>query len=126
MSRRVSRREFLESAAVASAASLVPQTPGFGRAIFLKPPSSERRSLPTLQEFGYGDVSLDSPIHERQLEETHAVLPCCLDEIYLRHISTGDLAGMRDGERRRYRLATSGIPLRTPYDWRSWKDDLPC
>jgi DUF1680 family protein len=27
-----------------------------------------------LDEFGYGDVSLDSPIHEEQLRQTHAVL----------------------------------------------------
>jgi hypothetical protein len=27
-----------------------------------------------LEEFGYGDVSLDGPIHEEQLRQTHAVL----------------------------------------------------
>ena len=27
-----------------------------------------------LEEFGYGDVSLDSPLHEQQLLETHAIL----------------------------------------------------
>jgi hypothetical protein len=27
-----------------------------------------------LEEFGYGDISLDSPIHEEQLRQTHAVL----------------------------------------------------
>ena len=84
MSHRVSRREFLQSAAVASAASLVPQTPGFGRAIFLNARSRDRGSLPTLQEFEYGDVSLNSPIHERQLEETHAVLMALDDDALLK------------------------------------------
>ena len=28
----------------------------------------------SLDEFGYGDVSLDSEIHEQQLKDTHAVL----------------------------------------------------
>ena len=84
MSHRVSRREFLQSAAVASAARLVPPTQGFGRAIFLTARSSDRGSLPTLQEFGYGDVSLDSPIHERQLEQTHAVLMGLDDEALLK------------------------------------------
>jgi uncharacterized protein len=84
MSHRVSRREFLQSAAVASAAGLVPQTQGFGRAIFLNARSGDRESLPTLQEFGYGDVSLDSPIHERQLEETQAVLMALDDDALLK------------------------------------------
>jgi uncharacterized protein len=84
MSHRVSRRKFLQSAAVASAATLVPQTEGFGQAIFLNARNGDRGSLLTLQEFGYGDVSLDSPIHERQLEETHAVLMGLDDDALLK------------------------------------------
>jgi uncharacterized protein len=83
MSHRVSRRKFLQSAAVA-AATLVPQAEGFGRAIFLNARGGDRGSLPTLQEFGYGDVSLDSPIHERQLDETHAVLMGLDDDALLK------------------------------------------
>ena len=62
----ISRREFLQSAALVSGAALVPRssltllsTPG---------PSS------VLEEFGYGDVSLSSPLHEEQLRQTHDVL----------------------------------------------------
>jgi uncharacterized protein len=84
MSERVSRRKFLQSAAVASAARLVPRTEGFGRAIFLKARSRDRGSLLPLQEFGYGEVSLDSPIHERQLEQTHAVLMGLDDDALLK------------------------------------------
>ena len=84
MSHRVSRREFLQSAAAASAAGLVPRRRGLGRAIFPQARSSESGSLPTLEEFGYGDVSLDSPIHEQQLEQTHAVLMGLDDDALLK------------------------------------------
>jgi uncharacterized protein len=84
MSHPFSRRKFLQSAAVASAARLVPRTQGFGRAIFLTTRSSDRGSLPPLREFGYGEVSLNSPIHERQLSETHAVLMGLDDDALLK------------------------------------------
>jgi uncharacterized protein len=36
--------------------------------------SADTRVSRVLDEFGYGDVSIDSPIHEEQLRQTHAVL----------------------------------------------------
>jgi hypothetical protein len=58
-----SRREFLQRAAMLSVAFTVP-----GRAIFaLDGPAP-------LKLFNYGDVTLHSEIHQRQLENTHAVL----------------------------------------------------
>ena len=65
---RVSRRTFLQSAALASAASVVR---------FPKSSLVYAADAPTpapLDEFNYGDVSLDSPLHEAQLRETHAIL----------------------------------------------------
>jgi uncharacterized protein len=63
----VSRRHFLQAAALASAANLIP---GLRRpALAAAPPES----LP-LEEFGYGDVVLDSAIHEQQLHQTHDLL----------------------------------------------------
>ena len=70
---RVSRRKFLKSSAVASAASFIPSlilsTSG--------PPSLFRSadpSDPPLQEFDYGDVALNSALYEQQLQQTHALL----------------------------------------------------
>ena len=54
--------------AVASAASFLP-TPRYSLAS-----SSATTASGVLEEFGYGDVSLDSPLHEEQLRQTHAVL----------------------------------------------------
>ncbi len=65
----LSRRKFLQSAAVASAASAFP----IMRNSLAMAAANDARS-DVLQEFGYGDVSLDSPIHEEQLRQTHAVL----------------------------------------------------
>jgi len=62
----ISRREFLQSAALVSGAALVPKS----RLSLLSTP--ERSSV--LEEFGYGDVSLNSPLHEQQLRQTHEVL----------------------------------------------------
>jgi DUF1680 family protein len=66
----ISRRKFVRSASLASAACLLPNfhisgpIPGFAAAI----------SSPPLEEFGYGDVTLASDLHEKQLAETHALL----------------------------------------------------
>ena len=65
----LSRRRFLQSIAVASAAGVLP---GRGRAFALTGAIADAPSA--LEEFGYGDVSLNSPIHEEQLRQTHAVL----------------------------------------------------
>jgi hypothetical protein len=44
----------------------------------------KNESAPVLQEFGYGDVSLDSPLHEEQLRQTHAVLMGIEDDALLK------------------------------------------
>jgi hypothetical protein len=64
----VSRRRFLQSSALASAASLL-SFPGFGSTLL-----SNDSAAAALEEFGYEDVSLDSALHEQQLQQTHAVL----------------------------------------------------
>src|SRR5580765_8755031 len=64
--RRISRRKFLESATiVATTACVLP------RLFVFSSVSSEGKFL---EEFGYGNVSLDSPIHEDQFRQTQAVL----------------------------------------------------
>lgn len=70
----VSRRKFLQSVALASGASVIP---GVGRstlAFTSRPNTSEPTQSNPLDEFSYDDVSLDSPLHEQQLQQTHAVL----------------------------------------------------
>jgi DUF1680 family protein len=64
----VSRRKFLQSSALASGASLFP------RASFSSFARSPEAIASPLEEFGYGDVSLESTFHEQQLRQTHAVL----------------------------------------------------
>lgn len=66
----ISRRKFLESTALASAASLI-RLPGRFSARW---PAAEGATPSPLEEFGYADVALDSPLHEQQLRETQAVL----------------------------------------------------
>jgi uncharacterized protein len=63
-SRKISRRTFLTSISLTPAA-----TSGLEFPIGL----SFRRKRP-LEEFGYGDVTLRSELHQKQLDETHAVL----------------------------------------------------
>ncbi len=64
--RVISRRKFVQSASLASAACLVPAFP--------VPSFSAENSSAPLEEFGYGDVTLASDLHEKQLAETHALL----------------------------------------------------
>jgi DUF1680 family protein len=67
-SQNVSRRKFLQSAAVASAASLVSSRRLHSFTLadsILRPP---------LEEFDYADVSLDGSLHEEQLRQTHDLL----------------------------------------------------
>ena len=66
----LSRRTFVKSAAMASIGGVALRGSEL-RAFALRPTEGQ---LGFLQEFGYGDVSLDSPIHEQQLKETHALL----------------------------------------------------
>jgi DUF1680 family protein len=70
----VSRRSFLQSAALASAGSLIPNLPDRALAHASHFPASDPKQPGSLEEFGYGDVSLDSALHEQQLQQTHAVL----------------------------------------------------
>jgi uncharacterized protein len=68
----LSRRKFLQSAALASATTLIPtfsrSALGSGLLAADVVPSSP------LQEFSYGDVTLHSVLHEQQLQQTQAVL----------------------------------------------------
>ncbi len=66
LSRKISRRTFLQSSSLAAGALILPS--GFSSA-------GETLSIQRpLKEFGYGDVNLTSDLHEKQLHETHAVL----------------------------------------------------
>ena len=67
----ISRREFLQSAALASGASLIP---GHRGSALIPGVSGLDATSSPLQEFDYGDVSLDSAPHEQQLRQTHALL----------------------------------------------------
>ncbi len=64
----ISRRKFLQSAAVASGAMVLPGIRSFGFG------PATKVATGVLDEFSYGDVSLDSQVHEEQLRQTHAVL----------------------------------------------------
>jgi uncharacterized protein len=77
----VSRRKFLQASALASAASLI-SLPGAARKSWAL--GSESQRTQPLQQFGYGDVSLDSPTHEQQLQQTHAVLMGLSDDSLLK------------------------------------------
>jgi DUF1680 family protein len=64
--RKFSRRDFARlSAAAAALAALAPPLRGLAAAGSAAPP---------LTEFGYGDITLDSPLHRAQLQNTHDVL----------------------------------------------------
>ena len=74
----ISRRRFLQSAAVAAAAGMVTKS---SRSFGL---SADTQASSALDEFGYGDVSIDSPIHEEQLRQTHAVLMSLGDDALMK------------------------------------------
>ena len=74
----VSRRTFLQSASLASAASLIPRQ---NRRFFAL---LEPQPIVPLEEFGYGDITLNSLIHEEQLRQTHAVLMGLDDDALLK------------------------------------------
>ena len=80
---RVSRRRFLQSTALASAASVIPAFPASTLAL-----TSRRTDVPqeppSLQQFSYGDVDLHSPLHEQQLQQTHDVLMDLSDDALLK------------------------------------------
>jgi len=78
----LSRRKFLQSAALASATTLFPtfsrSALGSGLLAADVVPSSP------LQEFSYGDVTLHSILHEEQLQQTQAVLMELSDDALLK------------------------------------------
>src|SRR3984957_10206877 len=77
----VSRRKFLESSALASASTLF----SFPSAAFFSGfPAPQSPQSVNLEEFGYGDVSLDSSLHEEKLHQTHAVLMGMSDDALLK------------------------------------------
>jgi len=78
LSRESSRRDFLQSFSLASAALAIPHRQR--RYLF----SSVSPELHPLEEFRYGDVHLDSPIHEEQLQQTHAILMNLSDDSLLK------------------------------------------
>jgi len=73
-SHAVSRRRFLQSMTLASAASVVPGLRKSALALPVDSPTTDPNPAVPLEEFGYGDVALTSAVHEQQLKETHAVL----------------------------------------------------
>jgi hypothetical protein len=66
MSPRLSRRQFLQSASATTAALAVPH--------FWVPRAFADSPAPPLEQFGYGDVTITSELHEQQLHQTHEVL----------------------------------------------------
>jgi DUF1680 family protein len=72
----ISRRRFVQSASLA-AASLIPRFP---IPAFAAPSAAHT----FLEEFGYGDVTLASDLHEKQLAETHAVLMALSEDSLLK------------------------------------------
>jgi uncharacterized protein len=67
-SRTVSRRKFLQSSALASAATLIPKS------VWARASAGPELSASLLEEFDYAEVSLNSSVHEHQLQQTHALL----------------------------------------------------
>ena len=68
----VSRRNFLQSMTLASVASVVPRLRK--SALALTPDLAGPNQSAALEEFSYGDVTLNSAVHEQQLQHTHAIL----------------------------------------------------
>jgi uncharacterized protein len=83
-SHAVSRRRFLQSVALASGASVLP---GLRKsALALRSGSAASDPIPSgpLEEFSYGDVALNSAVHEQQLQQTQAVLMELSDDSLLK------------------------------------------
>jgi DUF1680 family protein len=66
-SQNITRRSFLASMSFASVAAM-------GSRTGLRAPLAVPRNVRPLNEFGYGDVTLMSDLHEKQVESSHAVL----------------------------------------------------
>ena len=67
LAHKISRRNFVQSTSLAAAGAVTSRF-GWAAAQVAAP------TQPPLKEFAYGDVTLASELHERQLRETHAVL----------------------------------------------------
>ena len=65
--KRISRRSFLQATPLAAGGLS-------GSRLWLPALTPASQNLPPLAQFGYGDVSLSSELHEKQLRETQAVL----------------------------------------------------
>lgn len=83
-SRRVSRRRFLQSVTLASAAGVIPSFRNSALGFTAGSTSSDLPQGGPLDEFSYGDVTLDSAPHEQQLQQTHAVLMGLSDDALLK------------------------------------------
>jgi hypothetical protein len=79
----LSRRKFLKAAALGSASILVPHAKGGTLNRYVIADREGEQAAP-LQEFAYGDVTISSPVHEQQLQETHAVLMGLSDDSLLK------------------------------------------
>jgi uncharacterized protein len=66
-SKKISRRKFIHSTSLAA-------TGAFTLPLAFRTVSASPIIQRPLKEFGYGDVTLTSDLHEKQLQETHAVL----------------------------------------------------
>ena len=77
----LSRRKFLQAAALGSAGILAPRANG--GSLYHSVLAASGQAAP-LQEFGYGDVTISSPLHAQQLEQTHAVLMGLSDDSLLK------------------------------------------
>src|ERR1700681_3095130 len=73
-SRRISRRTFVQSITLASATSVIPGLRNRALALPSRSAGSDPTESVPLDEFSYGDVTLDSALHEQQLQQTHPVL----------------------------------------------------
>jgi DUF1680 family protein len=73
----VSRRQFLQSVSMAAAGLALPGGRFPGK-------SASGLPLPPLAQFDYGDITLSSDPHEKQLDETHAVLMGLSDDSLLK------------------------------------------
>jgi DUF1680 family protein len=83
-SRRLSRRKFFRSAALFAGASVVPGFAKSTHALNFSSADPDPKTTDPLDEFGYGEVALDSPLHEEQLRQTHAVLMGLSDDSLLK------------------------------------------
>jgi DUF1680 family protein len=69
---------------MASAASVIPDFPKAALALTPSSALSDPVQTDPLDEFGYGDVTLNSALHEQQLQQTHAVLMGLSDDSLLK------------------------------------------